>query len=182
MTEREPDRRASEEDRERFVSILREHMAAGHLDTSDFSDRVGRALVATTLVDLEGLVRDLPPLVPAPVPNPRTRRQRSVIRRYQRQLAHWEAARSLKQSQLDLARGGRGEHHIDFPCSAGETIIARIPGTSLRLWVTTPGHTERQTTSRYSRSVFGGGQRTGTTRTYQVPGHDVQVTADVGVL
>jgi hypothetical protein len=48
------------------VDYLRRHAAEGRLTTDELTDRVGRALLATTLGELDDLVRDLPPEPLAP--------------------------------------------------------------------------------------------------------------------
>lgn len=52
--------RASDDDRERVVAILREQMVAGRLAETEFDERVGAAFTARTWDDLRVLVRDLP--------------------------------------------------------------------------------------------------------------------------
>jgi len=52
--------RASDADRDQIASALREHLAAGRLDTEEFEERLDRAYSAKTLGDLEGLMADLP--------------------------------------------------------------------------------------------------------------------------
>ena len=47
-------------DRDRTVTQLREHVVAGRLTLDEFSERVGRALAATTRGDLEAVMTDLP--------------------------------------------------------------------------------------------------------------------------
>lgn len=181
MADRDPDIRASDMDRERTIAILREHTVEGRLDTAEFSDRVGRAYEAVTLGELARAVDHLPPII-CPVGPPRSRRQRALLRRHEKALIRWERTRTARKSQLELAQGGNLGHDSEFPCLEGERILARVPKTTLRVWTTTPGHTERRTATRYQRNLFGGGRRVGTTRTYQVPGRDVQVKVDVGVL
>lgn len=61
--------RASDADRERTVSQLRSHAADGRLEAAELEDRVGTALRARTLAELEAVVADLPAA-------PRPRRQR----------------------------------------------------------------------------------------------------------
>ena len=53
--------RASDADRNAMVLALREHVAAGRLTLEEFSERTERALAATTIDELEGIDRDLPP-------------------------------------------------------------------------------------------------------------------------
>jgi hypothetical protein len=52
--------RASDTDRERVVDELRRHNLAGRLDLDEYAERVGAALAAETLEDLDRLRRDLP--------------------------------------------------------------------------------------------------------------------------
>jgi len=56
----DPSFRASDEDRERIVGVLREQMVAGRLTSEEFGERVGAAYAAKTWTDLRGLVKDLP--------------------------------------------------------------------------------------------------------------------------
>ena len=55
------DLRASHADRERAVDFIRHHAAEGRLTTEELADRVGSALTAVTLGELDDLVVDLPP-------------------------------------------------------------------------------------------------------------------------
>ena len=52
--------RASDAERERCASALRDHAAAGRLDVADLEDRVGRAYSARYRGELRALLRDLP--------------------------------------------------------------------------------------------------------------------------
>jgi hypothetical protein len=52
--------RASDADRERAASLLREHHAAGRLDAAEFNDRLDQAFAARTMGDLDALLADLP--------------------------------------------------------------------------------------------------------------------------
>jgi GntR family transcriptional regulator len=51
--------RVSDAEREAAADWLAERFAAGRLDQAEFDDRVGRAMVAKTRADLNGLVADL---------------------------------------------------------------------------------------------------------------------------
>ena len=57
--------RVSDADRERAVVALREHRAEGRIDLEELSSRVGEVYAARTSDELEGTLRELPPL-PAP--------------------------------------------------------------------------------------------------------------------
>lgn len=52
--------RASDADRDRAASALREHLAAGRLTIEEFDERLDRALAAKTLGDLDQVMADLP--------------------------------------------------------------------------------------------------------------------------
>jgi hypothetical protein len=52
--------RASDADRDRVASLLREHHAQGRLTAGEFSERLDRAFAATTLGELDHLLADLP--------------------------------------------------------------------------------------------------------------------------
>ena len=58
-----PELRASDADRERVVTQLREQTVAGRLTLEEFSERSDRALAARTTVELDELARDLPAAV-----------------------------------------------------------------------------------------------------------------------
>lgn len=55
-----PGIRASDEDRERLASDLREHAVAGRLDTDELEERLEAAYAARTTAELDELRRDLP--------------------------------------------------------------------------------------------------------------------------
>jgi Domain of unknown function (DUF1707) len=56
----DPRIRASDDDRERTVALLREHHAAGRLTVEEFNERMDKAYAAKTLGDLDELMTDLP--------------------------------------------------------------------------------------------------------------------------
>jgi hypothetical protein len=56
----DPKIRASDEDRDRAASLLREHHAAGRLTAEEFNERLDKAYAAKTLGDLDELMSDLP--------------------------------------------------------------------------------------------------------------------------
>lgn len=56
----DPNLRASDADRDRTASLLREHHAAGRLTPEEFADRLDRALEAKTIGEIDGLLSDLP--------------------------------------------------------------------------------------------------------------------------
>ncbi len=62
----EPQLRASDHDREQAAAAIREHYAAGRLDSTEFEERVQAAYSARTQSELSALSADLPPLPPEP--------------------------------------------------------------------------------------------------------------------
>jgi hypothetical protein len=56
----DPRLRASDADRDRTASLLREHHAVGRLTAEEFNDRVEKTFAARTLVELDELLADLP--------------------------------------------------------------------------------------------------------------------------
>jgi Domain of unknown function (DUF1707) len=56
----DPRIRASDDDRERVVTLLREHHAAGRLTVEEFNERLDKAYQAKTIGELDELLADLP--------------------------------------------------------------------------------------------------------------------------
>jgi Domain of unknown function (DUF1707) len=52
--------RVSDAERQRVIDELRRHCGAGRLDVDEYAARIERALAATTLVELDELLTDLP--------------------------------------------------------------------------------------------------------------------------
>ncbi|HEV3264022.1 MAG TPA: adenylate/guanylate cyclase domain-containing protein [Acidimicrobiales bacterium] len=75
---RQPIQRAADADRDRTVTLLREHVVVGRLTLDEFSERVGSALAARTRGELEALVADLP-AQPEPEPEATRRHVRRWI-------------------------------------------------------------------------------------------------------
>jgi Domain of unknown function (DUF1707) len=57
--------RASDSDRERTLSALRDHTAAGRLSLDEFAERAASVYAARTLQELATTTADLPPHEPA---------------------------------------------------------------------------------------------------------------------
>ncbi len=75
---RQPIQRAADADRDRTVTLLREHVVVGRLTLDEFSERVGSALAARTSGELDALVADLP-AQPEPEPEATRRHVRRWI-------------------------------------------------------------------------------------------------------
>ena len=73
--------RASDEDRQRVITALQRHTAAGRLTLDEFSDRVGTVYAAKTLDDLRAAIVDLPVLAPAtpPAASPAASNERQLL-------------------------------------------------------------------------------------------------------
>jgi Domain of unknown function (DUF1707) len=56
----DPNIRASDANRDRAASLLREHHAAGRLTAEEFSERLDRAFAAKTMGEIDALLKDLP--------------------------------------------------------------------------------------------------------------------------
>lgn len=56
----DPRIRASDSDRERTATLLREHHAQGRLTPEEFNDRLDRVFAAKTVGELDALLADLP--------------------------------------------------------------------------------------------------------------------------
>ena len=56
----DPKIRASDADRDRTATLLREHHAAGRLDAEEFNERLDRTFAAKTVGELDDLLSDLP--------------------------------------------------------------------------------------------------------------------------
>ena len=61
-----PHLRVSDQEREQAASAIREHYAAGRLDSAEFEERVQAAYGARTQSELRALSADLPALPPTP--------------------------------------------------------------------------------------------------------------------
>jgi hypothetical protein len=60
--------RASDAERERVVTFLREHALLGRLNDEELEDRIGLAYASVTIGDLEQLIADLPRASRQPAP------------------------------------------------------------------------------------------------------------------
>ncbi len=71
-----PKLRCSDADRERTVTLLREHLAAGRLTPEEFHERLDAAYAAKTLGQLDELLADLPAIDLYELPDATLRRSR----------------------------------------------------------------------------------------------------------
>jgi len=71
----DPSMRVGDTERNQVAEALSQHYSDGRLDSTEFKERLDKAMTAKTRGDLSGLLTDLPPLAPpAQPPAPRRRR------------------------------------------------------------------------------------------------------------
>ena len=75
----DPRIRASDADRERTATLLREHHAVGRLTAEEFDERLDKAFAARTMGDLEDLLADLPGIDLYQLPDASLPRQRGYM-------------------------------------------------------------------------------------------------------
>jgi hypothetical protein len=80
---------AAEADRERLVTLLREHYALGQLDHAELDRRVGLVLTATYLDQAAAAIADLPQLTGPAVAEPRPVKRRRGHAQAARPAAGW---------------------------------------------------------------------------------------------
>ena len=102
--------RASDSDRDRAVSLLRDHCVVGRLTLDEFSERTGSALAARTRGELDAVLADLP-AVPQPLTEvARRRARRWIVAVMGESKGRWRLARHtsvvalMGACHLDLSR------------------------------------------------------------------------------
>lgn len=90
----DPNIRASDADRDRVASLLREHHAAGRLSAEEFDERLGQTFSAVTVGELDRLLADLPSIDLYRLPDASLTRQPRQARSSGRRgrSAGWQAA------------------------------------------------------------------------------------------
>lgn len=88
----DPNIRASDADRDRTVNLLREHLAAGRLDSEEFDERMEQALGAKTLGELDRLMSDLPGIDLYRLPDAKLTRRPMQAQPARRHRNAWRAA------------------------------------------------------------------------------------------
>lgn len=68
--------RVSDAERSQIADTLSKHYADGRLDEAEFNERLQKAMSAKTRSDFNGLLIDLPPIVPATPPETKVRKRR----------------------------------------------------------------------------------------------------------
>jgi hypothetical protein len=123
----DPNIRASDVDRDKTVTLLREHLAAGRLTSEEFDERLESALSAKTLGDLDRLMADLPGLDMYRLPDARLTRQPMQAR----------SPQSVARRRADVWRAMWGSW---FTCSLLCFVIWALSGFGYPwpLWVAGP--------------------------------------------
>lgn len=88
----DPSIRASDADRDRAASLLREHHAAGRLTAEEFSERLDKAFAAKTVGEIDGLLRDLPSVDLYRLPDAALTRQPRQAQPPRQHAGAWRAA------------------------------------------------------------------------------------------
>lgn len=84
-----PALRASDAEREQAAAQLREHCAVGRLTPEELDERIDAAYAARTVGELQGLLRDLPPLPARPIAPPLDLARERAKRRVLHQAGFW---------------------------------------------------------------------------------------------
>jgi hypothetical protein len=88
----DPNIRASDADRDRAASLLREHHAAGRLTPEEFSERLDRVFAARTVGDIDSEMHDLPSIDLYRLPEAELTRQPQQQTRRRRHADAWRVA------------------------------------------------------------------------------------------
>ena len=140
---------ASDADRERCVSVLQRHYAAGRLDTEELESRVTRAYDAKWRGELRALQRDLP----FEMPVDRRRVARGMDRMQQAfYRAHFACFAAFNTGAVSIWAWSGG--HEFWPA------FTLIPGGALLAWHRRGSRRLHQRLERAERPpAFGGGRR-----------------------
>ena len=114
----DPRIRASDADRDRVATLLREHHAAGRLTAEEFHERMEQALDATTLGELDELLTDLPAIDLYQLPDASLRR----------------APPHLGQSLLPADRGGSADPVRFTPGTVAFGAWAVVTSVLVAIW------------------------------------------------
>ena len=98
-----PQMRASDDDRDRAASLLREHHAAGRLTIEEFQERLDAAYRAKTLGEIDKLMADLPAIDLYHLPEQSMRRMAHAAHEGPRDSAS-SLVRTTARSRLIAAR------------------------------------------------------------------------------
>jgi Domain of unknown function (DUF1707) len=126
----DPNIRASDADRDRVASLLREHHAAGRLTAQEFSERLDRTFSAITVGELDELLADLPGIDLYRLPD-------AALTRQPRQARQSQAARENRGGR---SAGWRAAWGVWFTVSLVSFVVWLLAGAGYAwpLWVAVP--------------------------------------------
>ncbi len=183
---RDPSVRASDADREAVASTLREHIVVGRLTMEEFDQRIGAAYSATTVGELDSLLKDLPRPAEVPTQIERSRKDNRsnhrTARKYEKQLAKWQEQRQAHEALLLLARQYRGESWPEMVCKPGETVFAKLASTALIEERRAPGRYQGRSSGVSIPLGFGLRYRTGRSTGRYMQGNSMPTVIDVGIV
>jgi len=88
----DPNIRASDADRDKAATLLREHHAAGRLTPEEFSERLDKVFAAKTVGDIDSQLRDLPSIDMYRLPDAALTRHPRQVSSRRRHAEAWRAA------------------------------------------------------------------------------------------
>jgi hypothetical protein len=112
--------RASDDEREQVVELLREHCAEGRLTPAELEERIDAAHAARTVGELEALTRDLPVRGPAPSDVLAGEIRRALRLGWR---VEWRSDREVL-----LVAGGRPNHVL-------HAVLTLLTGVWLLVWI-----------------------------------------------
>jgi hypothetical protein len=129
----DPRIRASDDDRDRTASLLREHHAAGRLTPEEFNERLDKAFAAKTVGELDELLSDLPAIDLYRLPDADLKR-RGVVPGSSSHLAAMAAAGGVSREHGRLSPSWQAAWGSWFTVSAVLTVIWALSGAAGNLW------------------------------------------------
>jgi hypothetical protein len=136
----DPKIRASDEDRDKTASLLREHHAVGRLTAEEFNERLDKAYEAKTVGELDALLADLPGIDLYRLPDAALQRGRQIPGHTSALAAMADASRGLEHPHGRLSPAWQAAWGSWFTVSLVTFVIWAIAGFGYPwfLWVAGP--------------------------------------------
>jgi Domain of unknown function (DUF1707) len=136
----DPNIRASDEDRDKTASLLREHHAVGRLTAEEFNERLDSAYAAKTVGELDALLADLPGIDLYRLPDANLQRGRHVPGHSSALAAMAEAAGELDRAHIRMSTAWQAAWGSWFTTSLILFVVWAISGFGYPwpLWVAGP--------------------------------------------
>jgi hypothetical protein len=136
----DPNIRASDEDRDKTASLLREHHAVGRLTAEEFNERLDSTYAAKTVGELDALLADLPGIDLYRLPDATLKRGRHVPGHTSALAAMAEAAGELDRSHIRMSAAWQAAWGSWFCTSLVLFVVWAISGFGYPwpLWVAGP--------------------------------------------